>query len=173
MLTALPASRYLNQQFNQTHCDRIIHLLFDITEYLMHFHEQFKLLPRSKQQTMKKILIIDDDKEVLKMLTNLIGRAGYATLSARDGEEGLKLFHQENPDLVVTDLIMPNKEGLEVIMEIRKSLHSPKIIAISGGGKLTPESYLPLAERLGADHVLEKPFLPSNLIKIICSLLGE
>ena len=121
----------------------------------------------------RKVLIIDDNTDVLNMLYNLINRSGFETYSANDGDEGLKIFREISPDLVITDIIMPNKEGLEVIMELKKSLVRPKIIAISGGGKLTPESYLPLAKRLGADHVLEKPFLPSELLRLIHSLFAE
>jgi DNA-binding response OmpR family regulator len=121
---------------------------------------------------MKKILVIDDDESLLKMMGELLTRSGYEVIQAVDGNQGLRQFYATHPDLVITDIIMPDKEGLEVIMELHKQTPRPKIIAISGGGKLKPESYLPLAERLGADHILEKPFLPKELITLIKDLLS-
>lgn len=122
---------------------------------------------------MKKILVIDDDESLLKMMSELLTRSGYEVYKAVDGKKGLRLFYDNRPDLVVTDLIMPEKEGLEVIMELQKQEPKPKIIAISGGGKLKPESYLPLAERLGADYVLEKPFRNPEFLGLIEDLLSR
>ena len=121
---------------------------------------------------MKNILIIDDNESMLSMMRDLLDRCGYTVYSASDGIQGLKIFYDIGPDLVITDLIMPDKEGLEVIMELSRQERKPKIIAISGGGKLGPQTYLPLAEMLGADHILEKPFHPSELIDYVKELLA-
>ncbi|MDR3090012.1 MAG: response regulator [Desulfobulbaceae bacterium] len=121
---------------------------------------------------MATILIVDDDPDVLKMLGDALQRAGHQIWRATDGEVGLREFRRLRPRLVITDLIMPNKEGLELIMALNAEQPRPKIIAMSGGGKLAPESYLPLAEKIGADAVLEKPFLPSALLALISGLLG-
>jgi DNA-binding response OmpR family regulator len=75
--------------------------------------------------------------------------------------------------MVITDLIMPNKEGLGLIMSLHHEKPRPRIIAISGGGKLAPESYLPIADKIGADAILEKPFLPSVLLAIVNRLLPQ
>jgi two-component system, cell cycle response regulator CpdR len=120
----------------------------------------------------KSILVIDDNEIILRMICDLLNRSGFTVLSASDGVQGLKVYYAELPSLVITDLIMPNKEGLEVIMELNKQDPKPKIIAISGGGRLEPQTYLPLAELLGADHVLEKPFHPAELIALVEKLLA-
>lgn len=120
----------------------------------------------------KRILVIDDNEIILRMICDLLNRSGFTVLSASDGVQGLKAYYAELPGLVITDLIMPNKEGLEVIMELNKQDPKPKIIAISGGGRLEPQTYLPLAELLGADHVLEKPFHPAELIALVEKLLA-
>ena len=122
-------------------------------------------------QARKSILVIDDNETMLRMICDLLGRSGFATLSASDGVKGLKAYYADHPGLVITDLIMPNKEGLEVIMELNKQDPKPKIIAMSGGGRLEPQTYLPLAEMLGADHVLEKPFHPAELVALVKELL--
>ena len=121
---------------------------------------------------MNNILVIDDNENMLSMMCDLLQRSGYTVYSAMDGVQGLKTFYACCPDLVITDLIMPDKEGLEVIMELSKHDPKPKIIAISGGGKLGPQTYLPLAEMLGSDHILEKPFHPSELIAYVKELLA-
>ena len=121
---------------------------------------------------MKNILIIDDNENLLRMMSELLRRSGYKVFSAIDGAQGLKTYYANVPDLVITDIIMPEKEGLEVIMELTRQDPKPKIIAISGGGKLGPQSYLPLAETLGADYVLEKPFHPGELVDYVKELIG-
>lgn len=123
------------------------------------------------EQARKSILVIDDNEIILKMICDLLNRSGFDVLSASDGVQGLKAYYAGLPRLVITDLIMPNKEGLEVIMELNKQDPKPKIIAISGGGRLEPQSYLPMAEMLGADHVLEKPFHPAELIALVKELI--
>ena len=121
---------------------------------------------------MKSILIIEDNENMLQMMCDLLGRSGYAVFSAADGVQGLKAFHAHSPALVITDIIMPDKEGLEVIMELTKQQPRPKIIAISGGGILEPQTYLSLARKLGADHALAKPFRPAELLTLIEKLLA-
>ena len=120
---------------------------------------------------MATVLVVDDDSDVLKILSDVLQRAGHQVRMANDGDSGLREFRRLSSQLVITDLIMPNKDGLEVIMSLKQSKQPPKIIAISGGGKLAPESYLPLADKIGADAILEKPFLPSTLLAMIDDLL--
>ena len=107
---------------------------------------------------MKNILVIDDNEHILRMMCDLLHRSGYTVFSAINGAQGMKTYYSNTPVLVITDLIMPDKEGLEVIMELTRQEPRPKIIDISGGGRMEPQSYLPMADLLGADHVLEKPF---------------
>ncbi|HBG21169.1 MAG TPA: response regulator [Desulfobulbaceae bacterium] len=121
---------------------------------------------------MKNILIIEDNENMLQMMCDLLGRSGYSVITATDGVQGLKAFHTHSPALVITDIIMPDKEGLEVIMELTKQEPRPKIIAVSGGGILEPQTYLSLARKLGADHALAKPFRPAELLALIEHLLA-
>jgi DNA-binding response OmpR family regulator len=120
---------------------------------------------------MKTILVIEDDDNMLHMMNDLLARSGYRVLSAADGVAGLNLYRSSLPDLVITDIIMPDKEGLEVIMELYKEQHRPKIIAMSGGGMLEAHTYLSLAQKLGADEIIEKPFRPSELLALVERLL--
>ena len=120
---------------------------------------------------MKSILVIEDNENMLRMLTDLLSRTGYQVLTAIDGVEGMKTYRSARPDLVLTDIIMPDKEGLEVIMELCREVPRPKIIAMSGGGMMDPRTYLSLAEKLGADEVLQKPFHPSDLLAMVEKLL--
>ncbi len=120
---------------------------------------------------MKNILVIEDNENMLNMLEDLLGRAGYQVVSAIDGVAGMKAFNKSRPDLVLTDIIMPDKEGLEVIMDLVKHEPRPKIIAMSGGGMLDPKTYLSIAQKLGADEIIQKPFRPSELLTMVEKLL--
>jgi len=122
---------------------------------------------------MRKILIMDDDEQLLAALVRAVEMAGFAVSSAPNGREGQRLLDKQPFDLVVTDLIMPEKEGMETISYITKHFPAMKIIAISGGGRIGPETYLPAALELGADRVLTKPFPLEALTAAIRTLLGE
>jgi DNA-binding response OmpR family regulator len=110
------------------------------------------------------ILIIDDDPYSRTTLQVILEEEGYEVICAEDGVRGLAAFRANAPDLVVTDLIMPNKEGLETIGEIRRSGATTPIIAVSGGGRLKATDLLVLANHLGANAVLAKPFEAEDLI---------
>jgi len=122
---------------------------------------------------MATILVVDDNAKILKILGDALESAGHQVWLAADGEVGLREFRRLRPQLVITDLIMPNKEGLELIMALNQERPCPKIIAISGGGEFTPELYLPMAKEIGADAILGKPFLPSVLLATIDRVLNE
>lgn len=122
---------------------------------------------------MARILLIDDDHSVRTMLRLTLIHFGHTVIEARDGKEGLRLFPSANADLLITDIVMPEKEGLEVLMELRKVKPPVKIIAISGGGRTSgATSYLHLAKLMGAAKVLEKPFANDVLIAAIDELLA-
>src|SRR5210317_1834310 len=106
---------------------------------------------------MPNILIIDDDNQFRTMLRKMVERNGYEVIEASDGKEGIKLYRKNPTDLIITDLIMPEKDGIETIQELRKDFPDVKIIAISGGGRLGPHDYLHLAKMLGAQRTLTKP----------------
>ncbi|MBC8181460.1 response regulator [candidate division KSB1 bacterium] len=120
---------------------------------------------------MKRILIIDDDDQLRDMLRTMIEKEGYKVKDAPDGEVGMKL-QDENPfDLIITDIIMPNKEGIAVITDMKSAYPDIKIIAISGGGRIVPNDYLGIAEKLGADRTLSKPFERIKLLQAIKELI--
>jgi DNA-binding response OmpR family regulator len=119
-----------------------------------------------------RILLIEDDNEVRTMLRLTLTHFGHIVIEARNGKEGLELFEHAKADLVITDIVMPEKEGLEVLVELRKKQVLPvKIIAISGGGRQKAADYLRLAELMGAARVLAKPFSNEVLIAMIDELL--
>src|SRR6185437_10286889 len=115
----------------------------------------------------KKILIIDDDATVRYTLRRILLSAGYAVLDAPNGKKGVQLFQLEPADLVITDIIMPEQEGIETIIELKSREPQTRIIAISGGGRTGARDLLHMAERLGADAVLHKPFDTAELIKAV------
>jgi DNA-binding response OmpR family regulator len=121
---------------------------------------------------MKNILVIEDNENMLRMMNDLLSRSGYHVVSAVDGIAGMKAYRAAKPDLVITDIIMPDKEGLEVIMDLVKETPKPKIIAMSGGGMMEPRTYLSLAEKLGADEIIQKPFRPAELLALVEKLLA-
>src|ERR1700687_3029083 len=107
---------------------------------------------------MASILLVDDDEQFRNMLSETLKGAGYQVLEARDGAEGLKFYREHGTDLIITDLIMPEKEGLELIQEFRCNDPEVKIIAMSGGGRHGPYDYLKMAKTFGARLVMAKPF---------------
>jgi CheY-like chemotaxis protein len=122
---------------------------------------------------MARILVVDDDGEIREVIKQILLRSGYEVTPAANGQEALDLQKANPADLIITDLIMPEKEGLETIMEIRRDYPSVKIIAMSGGGKIGPDNYLKTAKVLGAHMVLSKPFELGELLKAVKNLLGH
>ena len=122
---------------------------------------------------MKRILIIDDETNILLMLKKMLERAGYEIDLATNGEEGLRLFRNTLSDLVITDIIMPEKEGLETIREMRKMQPKMKIIAMSGGGKISADNYLETAKIFGASRIMEKPFTQQAMVSTVKELLED
>ena len=120
---------------------------------------------------MQKILIIDDDHHILLMIKKMLERAGLEVDLASNGDEGLKLFKKLSFDLVITDIIMPEKEGLEIIREMKRMRSDLKIIAMSGGGKVSSNNYLNTAKIFGATKILTKPFTHKQLILAVQELL--
>ena len=122
---------------------------------------------------MPKILVIEDDVAYRAMLTEALHEAGYAVLAAENGDEGIKLCRQHHCPLVVTDIFMPEKEGLETIRELKQDFPTLKIIAISGGGRKGILGFLDFAHRLGADMTLSKPFSPPQMLSMVKELMTD
>jgi DNA-binding response OmpR family regulator len=121
---------------------------------------------------MFRILLIEDDQPLRRALRIFLEKSGYAVSEAGNGREGLRIFGVQPVDLVVTDLIMPEMEGLETIRALRKTKQAVPIVAISGGGRIDSRSYLEYARSLGADCVLDKPLDFNEMAGRIAGLLG-
>jgi DNA-binding response OmpR family regulator len=113
-----------------------------------------------------KILVIDDDLLLLRMILRILAAEGHEVLTASEGSRGMAIYHRENPDLVITDIVMPEREGLETILALRRHDTQVKIIAMSG----TDTEMLDVAWLIGADAVIEKPFRPHELLDRIRAL---
>ncbi|MBW2492623.1 MAG: response regulator [Deltaproteobacteria bacterium] len=122
---------------------------------------------------MARILVIDDDDLVLEMLYESLTREGYDVLQASNGEQGLRLYREEPVDLIITDLIMPEKEGIETIIELRKDFPDVKIIAISGGGYIGTKDHLRMAKILGVQRTFTKPVARKQLLDAVRELVKE
>jgi len=122
---------------------------------------------------MARIVIIEDDDDLRPLLAQMILRLGHEVFAEPDGKAGLRRVQACSPDLVITDMVMPEKEGVETILELRRDFPRVKIIAISGGGRLSGANYLPMAKKLGAAAVLEKPFGRDELKEAVDRLLGQ
>jgi DNA-binding response OmpR family regulator len=120
---------------------------------------------------MPGVLIVEDDKELREMLRLSLSRRNFTVFEADNGKSAIAHFKPTITDLVVTDLIMPEEDGLKVVIKLRELKPTIKIIAISGGGKVGPGSYLNLAKALGADAIYSKPFSINDLIAKIEQLL--
>ncbi len=125
-----------------------------------------------KERIQPSILVIDDDEIIRHLFRDILEREGYTVLDAPDGNKGLKQYRENPTDLVITDLIMPNKEGIETIRDLRREFPDIKIIAVSGGGRIGPDSYLQMARNFGALHALTKPIDRKTLLKTVEEVLA-
>ncbi len=114
-----------------------------------------------------KVLLTDDDDMVREMLADALTTAGLQVVEACNGVECLAELSKQPVDVIVIDIIMPEKEGIETIMEIRKTHPQQKIIAISGGGRIRNDDFLLLAQKIGADATFRKPFDPAMIVSQI------
>lgn len=121
---------------------------------------------------MSRILVIDDDKQMREMLKQTLERAGYAVIEAANGVEGLTIHREQHVDVVITDLIMPGKDGMETIIELKREFPDVRIIAVSGGNRaMDPRDYLLYTSQFGVRHTFTKPFDTKEIINAIESLL--
>jgi CheY-like chemotaxis protein len=121
---------------------------------------------------MTTILLVDDDDQFRSMLSALLRRSGYEVQEARNGNEATMMYRSQQTDLVITDLIMPEKEGLETIREIRHTNPGVRIVAMSGGGRKGLEDYLEVAKVFGARVVIDKPFTHQEILGAISKALA-
>src|SRR5690242_14942558 len=125
------------------------------------------------RETVPAVLLIDDDLAVLGSLTLLLEISGFRVLTARDGAQGLREFRKHSPAVVVTDILMPEQDGIGLIMQMRRERPGVKVIAISGGGRIGNSNFLTLATKLGADSVMPKPIDTDKLVDAIRRYLAQ
>ncbi|RPH40882.1 MAG: response regulator [Desulfobulbaceae bacterium] len=121
---------------------------------------------------MKRILIIDDEESALDLLRRILEQEGHEVSAARNGQEGIEIFRRQQFDLVVTDMVMPVKDGLKTILELRRVDPAIPLIAISGGGAIAKERYLNVAGYIDGVCTLPKPFSRAELLSAIDKLLN-
>jgi DNA-binding response OmpR family regulator len=127
-----------------------------------------------KNPTSTRILVIDDDNLVRAALTDMLETAGFQVVTASNGRLGIELLETTSVDAIVTDILMPEQEGLETIREARRLYPSMRILAISGGGATGGETQLlKFAESFGADQTLQKPFTASQFVAAVRALLAS
>lgn len=122
---------------------------------------------------MARVLVIEDDPAVLSFVVQVLEGSGHEVVEAQDGRVGIRLFRSDPVDLVITDILMPEKDGVEVIMELVEKYPSVKIIAISGGGHGLDAGFnLRVAQDFGALRVLAKPFSRRELLEAVDELVA-
>ena len=119
-----------------------------------------------------RVLVIDDERDTRDTMRHLLEGEGFDVLVAADGSEGIRLMRSTSVDVVVTDIFMPGKEGIETIYELRREFPRTKIIVMSGGGGSKGMDFLSVARELGAEKSLKKPFQPRELIDAVHALSG-
>ena len=121
----------------------------------------------------KRILVIDDEPTALDLLRRILEMNGYEVLSAIDGQKGVEIFHQYPCDLVITDMVMPIKDGLQTILDLRQIAPYLPVIAISGGGAISKERYLAVAGYLDNVITIAKPFAIEDITEAVKKLLQD
>jgi CheY-like chemotaxis protein len=116
---------------------------------------------------MANILLVDDEEQLRSILRIVLESAGHQVEEAGNGKEAVESYRSRPADLLVTDIVMPEKEGIETIIQLRESYPNVKVIAMSGGGRTGDQNYLELARKLGANHVLAKPFSNSEFLAAV------
>ena len=122
---------------------------------------------------MAKILVIDDDATIQLVFAKFLARLGHEIMQAENGKAGMGIIQETRPDLVITDIMMPEMDGLEILMQLRSMHDSIPVIAISGGMRALPVNFLQQAKLFGARYVFEKPVPLGVLHNAVKELLGE
>ncbi|MFH1019632.1 MAG: response regulator [Pseudomonadota bacterium] len=122
---------------------------------------------------MARILIVEDEHMVRELLSEVLTKAGYEVSTAENGSAAYKLCQISDFDLIITDIIMPEMDGLELIQEMKKRLPQMKIIAMSGGGRCSPQDYLEISGALGVSSTIAKPFTNHHLLDLVEKVLSS
>ena len=121
---------------------------------------------------MLRILVIDDEPLIRSTVVTLLTQEGFSVEEASDGQAGIAMCHKHPPDVVITDIFMPNRDGIEVVMELKRSCPRTKIIAMTGGGQMRMMEIASAAHALGAAHILHKPFERESLLAAMHAVIG-
>ncbi len=141
----------------------------------MRFHEEEDDVDWGGEgvKAMATILVVDDDRQVCALLKQVLEEEGYTVESALNGIEGIRGYRSHPADLIILDILMPEKEGLETILDLRREFPKVKIIAMSGGSERAKLNLLDLARRLGAQYTLNKPFQLQTITDLVKKALQE
>lgn len=129
-------------------------------------------VPPASQASGALVCVIDDDDRLRKAVCMILDQAGFTTIQASDGDMGLKLVAERNPCVVVIDIVMPNREGIETIEALKERFPKLPVLAMSGSFNPGSVSYLELAEIMGANDCLAKPFKPAELLAKVANLMS-
>jgi CheY-like chemotaxis protein len=130
-------------------------------------------MPQAPEKAAPRVLVVDDNEDMRRSMALLLGRAGYQVDTAPNGAQALERHRVQAADVLITDLLMPEKDGIETIAQFRRDYPAVKIIAMSGGGmRVKGERYLATAEVVGADAVLRKPFEMKKMLETLAALLS-
>lgn len=119
-----------------------------------------------------RILVVDDDTDVRDLVCRMLEQNGYEAVPAKDGRQALERLSLLPPDLVITDVVMPDVDGFEVLLKLRHLAPGVETMVMSGGGRVAPDFYLETARRLGARAVLRKPFTKAEILAAVRDILG-
>lgn len=119
---------------------------------------------------MTSILVVDDEIMLRNVIRKMLERGGYEVFEACDGEQGSEAFRNRRTDIVITDIVMPNKDGIQLIAELKRDFPDVCLIAMSGGGRVSDVDFLDLAKQFGAAYVLTKPFTRKELYDAIAKV---
>ena len=123
--------------------------------------------------TLKNILVIDDEEDIRQVMAEILSSMGYSVTCAVDGLKGVRELGKKRFDLAVTDMLMPEHDGIEFIREAKKRFPQVKLVAMSGGGVIAGSSYLTMATAFGVDAIMEKPFDIAKVLNVVEDLLAQ
>jgi CheY-like chemotaxis protein len=122
------------------------------------------------QASLPSVMVVDDDHVLRSLVCRRLEHFGYQVFEAADGDKAIAKLETVQPNVLLTDIVMPDREGVETIIEIRRRWPQVKIVAMSGGGRIGPEMFLALASNFGASAVIRKPFKFGELIEVLSGL---
>ena len=125
------------------------------------------------EETRKRILVVDDDASIRMFIRRVLEHHGYEVLEAPDGEKGILAYREAHPDLVLLDLYMPEKDGLETLRDLRQEAPNLRVVTMSGGGPKYDVSILQSARFLGSQSALVKPFTIGELLELVRNMLAS